>query len=164
MKKPTIVLLAVLFVIMYSCGGSVEQKEDPKKEETKKEIKKLSKSTKEGMMAILDESDIKVHAKLEYDTIEKKSNSYVIRFIAENIDEETNIKLDEWYMSQIKALEESNWRKVVVVNNEKMAGIVFNEIIMYPPKDLNINVSYGLSLNTASDAEKKTYKFSVSAD
>lgn len=164
MKKLSIVLSVVIFFIIYSCGGSPEQKEDSKQDETKKETKKLSKSTREGMMAILNASDIKVPDGFEYDTVEKKTDSYVIRFVNENVDDETKAQIDEWYWNQINQLEESKWKKVVIRENEKMFGAVYNEIIMYPPKDKKINVSYGISLNTAFDAEKKTYKFSVSAN
>jgi len=164
MRKSPIVLLAVFFLFLYACGGSSGQKEDNKQEETKKEIKKLSKSTKEGMMAVLNAADIRVPNELKYDTVEKKSNSYFIRFLAEEVHEETTAKLDEWYNNQVQQLVDSNWKKVVIRDKEKMFGLVYNEIIMYPPKDKAIDVSYGISLNTAYDAEKKMYKFSVSAD
>lgn len=164
MKKLSLVLSAIVFFIIYSCGGSSEQKEDSKQEETKKETKKLSKSTKEGMMALLKASDIEIPDEFKYDTVEKKTDSYYIRFIAEDVDEETTAKLDEWYMNQIEKLEKSNWKKVVIRDKEEMFGAVYNEIIMYPPENKDINVSYGISLNTAIDAEKKTFKFSVSAN
>jgi len=164
MKKLTLVLSTVLFIFLFACGGSSEQKGESKQEETKKETKKLSKSTKEGMMAVLNAADIKVPDELKYDTVEKKSDSYYIRFIAEDVDDEITAKLDEWYMNQIQQLENADWKKVVIRDKEKMFGAVYNEIIMYPPKDKNIDVSYGISLNTAFDAGKKTYKFNVSAD
>ncbi|MFP4024971.1 MAG: hypothetical protein ACLFVR_10635 [Thiohalospira sp.] len=164
MKKLTLVLSTVLFMFLFACGGSPEQKDDAKQEETKKETKKLSQSTKEGMMEVLNAADIKVPDVLKYDTVEKRSDSYYIHFITEDVDDETTTKLDEWYVNQIQELENAGWKKVVVRDNEKMFGAVFNEIIMYPPKDKNIDVSYGISLNTASDPEKKTFKFSVSAN
>ena len=53
MKKLSILLTAIAFLAVYSCGGSPEKKEEAKKDEQKKETKKLSKDTKEGMIAIL---------------------------------------------------------------------------------------------------------------
>ena len=164
MKKLTILLSAVLFITFYSCGGSSEQKGDSKKEDTKKETTKLSKSTKEGMMAILDKANINVSDDIKFEKVDKKSNSYVIAFKNDSIDEDTATKLAEWFQNEINKLAEAGWKKVPVRENEEMMGIVFNEIIMYPPDNVDIDVSYGLKLSSTFTKENMTYSFYVSAD
>ncbi len=163
MKKLSILLTATLFLIISSCGGSAEQKEDAK-DETKKETKKLSKSTKEGMMAILDASGIEVPEELQYESVKKKTDSYVITFIKEDVDEETMLKLEEWFTNHINKLVDDGWKKMVVRDNETIFGVTINEIIMYPPKDKKIRVTYGLTISSSKDPENKNYKYFVKAN
>lgn len=167
MKKLSILLSVILTIFLCSCGGKTETKKESTeeiKEEIKKETKKLSKSTKEGMMAIIDASNIDVSDELEYEKVGKKSNSYVISFKKVNTEEETVKKLDEWFVNTINELVEAGWRKKALSENEEMMGVVVNDIIMYPPDDKDIDVSYGLKLSTSYDMEKKSYSFYVSAE
>ncbi len=163
MKKISILFTATLFLIMTSCGGSPEQNKDAKNE-TKKETKKLSKSTKEGMMAILDASGIEVPEELQFEEVKKKSSSYVISFIKEDVDEQTRLQLDEWFTNHINKLVDDGWKKMVVRDNETILGLTMNEIIMYPPKEKKIRVSYGLTISSAYDSENKSYKYYVDAN
>jgi UDP-3-O-acyl-N-acetylglucosamine deacetylase len=164
MKKLTIVLSAVLFMFLFACGGSSEEKEDAKQEETKKETKKLSKSTKEGMMAILDEANINVSDQLTYEKVDRKSNSYVISFKNDSVNEETAKELAKWFENEVNKLAEAGWKKVPIRENEEMMGIVFNEVILYPPDKEDVDITYGLTLSSTYTSENKTYSFYCSVD
>jgi len=164
MRKLTIVLSAVLFLFFYACGGSSEQKGDTKQEETKNETKKLSKSTKEGMMAVLDEVNIEVSDELKYEEVDRKSNAYVISFKNDSVHEDTATKLAEWFENEVDKLVEAGWKKVPVRENEEMMWIVFNEIILYPPDKEDVDVTYGVKLSSTYTKENQTYSFYVSVD
>ena len=164
MRKLVIVLSAVLFLFFSSCGGSSEQKGDAKQEETIKETKKLSKSTKEGMMAVLDEVNIEVSDELKYEEVDRKSNAYVISFKNDSVHEDTATKLAEWFENEVDKLVEAGWKKVPVRENEEMMGIVFNEIILYPPDKEDVDVTYGVKLSSTYTKENQTYSFYVSVD
>lgn len=166
MRKLSI-LLAVLFtVLICSCAGNAEQKEQKEEstQEVKQETKKLSKETQEGMMAILEAAEIEIPAELEYEKVEKKSNSYVISFKNDSINEDLLTQLQEWYKKEATDLEESGWKKMVVRDNEEMMGMVFNEIIFYPPESVEIDVTHGISLGSTFKEEEMSYEFYVSAE
>lgn len=163
MKKLNILLSVVLVLFICSCGGNQKKKEDTN-QEAKKETKKLSKSTKEGMMALLDASGIDVPSELKFEEVEKKSSNYFIRFKNDSVTTEVREKLDQWYVGKINEMEEEGWKKQAVRENEEMMGMIMNEFILYPPENKDIDVSYGLTLYSRYDKEDMSYKFSVSAN
>ena len=124
----------------------------------------MSKDTKEGMMAILEASDIKVPAELAFDKVEKKSDAHVISFKNDSISDEAKTKLDEWFTKQLTEMEKAGWKQRALREDEEMMGVVVNEIIMYPPSEKKIDVTYGLTLSTSYVKDKKSYSFYVNAN
>ena len=161
MKKLGFIIL-LFSLTLYSCGGGSTQKESETKE-VKKE-KRLSLSTKEGMMQLLDQCNIKLHDALEFLEVKKKSNSYVISFTANEVDEAKNEEMNKWFLGEVEKLESKGWKKHVNVNNEEMFGSLVNSLILLKPKDVKVRTSYGLLFESSFDKEEQTYRFTVSAD
>lgn len=159
--KRLIYVLAVFAFLASSCSG-----ESPKKESTQevKKDKPLSKTTQEGMMQLLNSCNISLHDALVFKEVVKESNTYKIRFISTNVDEENLASLDEWFTNQVENLVNKGWVKKVLMDNEMMVGSRYTEIILLKPDGLKVNVSYGLTFSSQYDESKKEYKFSVSAD
>jgi len=93
--------MLLLAFIAGSCGDGPSKKEETK--ETKKE-KRISKSTQEGMMQLLDECNIKVHSSLEFSEVTRKSDGYKITFIANEVDEAKGEELALWFDGEVEKL------------------------------------------------------------
>lgn len=146
---------------MSSCGGGGEKKETTK--EVKKEAR-LSKTTQEGMMQVIQECNVTIHEALNFVEVEKESSAYKIRFLAEEVDEETKLALEEWFVNQVEKLVENGWRKMVIIENNLSFGIVSNEMAFIKPQGLKINVDSGVTLSSSYNDDKKTYKFTFAAE
>jgi hypothetical protein len=159
--KRLIYVLAVFALVASSCGGG-----SPKKESTKevKEDKPLSLSTKEGMMQLLDQCNIKLHDELEFLEVKKESNNYIISFIANGVDETKNEEMNKWFLGEVEKLENKGWKKHVNVDNEKMLGSIVNHLILLKPSGVKVRTSYGFTFESSFNIEEQTYKFTVSAD
>lgn len=159
--KRLIYALTVFALVASSCGG-----ESPKKESTKevKKEKPLSLSTKEGMMQLLDQCNIELHDALEFLEVKKKSNNYIISFIAKEVDETKNEELYKWFLGEVEKLQDKGWKKHVNIDNEKMFGSLVNQLILLKPSGVKVRTSYGLSFESSFNIEEQTYKFTVSAD
>ena len=160
MKKIGLIMLLLAF-IAGSCGDGTSKKEETK--ETKKE-KRISKSTQEGMMQLLDECNIKVHSSLEFSEVTRKSDGYKITFIANEVDEAKGEELALWFDGEVEKLLSKGWKKSVIAENSKMGGMLMNEFALIKPRDLKVNTTYGLTFFSSFDKEEKTFKFSVTAD
>lgn len=154
--KRFILFLTVISFIISSCGGNGEKKETAK--EVKKEAR-LSKSTQEGMMKVMEECNLTVHESLNFLEVAKESDSYKIRFLAENVTDETKLALENWYNSQVKKMEGNGWKKMVIVENQEAFGLLSNEMSFLKPQGVKVNVSYGVTLSSTYDGDKKTYKY-----
>jgi len=153
--------MLVLAFITSACGDGTSKKDDTK--EVKKE-KRISKSTQEGMMQLLDECNIKVHNALEFSEVTKKSDGYRITFIANEVDEEKAEELALWFDGEVEKLLSKGWKKSVIVENSRMVGLLMNEFALIKPRDLKVNTTYGLTFFSSFDKEGQTFKFSVTAD
>jgi hypothetical protein len=155
------VILIILSLLASACGG------DSTKKETTKEVKKekpLSKSTQEGMMKLLDECNIKIHNALEFTEVKHESNNYKIYFIANQVDETKSNELSTWFIGELEKLEGEGWKKKTMVDNEKMMGMLMNEVILLKPSGVKVNTSYGLTFSSTFDKDKETYKVVIVAD
>jgi len=166
MKKVIVLISCVLLISVWSCGDSsntTETKEETK--ETKEETKQTyDKETKEGMLQLLKECNIDVPGQFEFIEITKKSSSYSAKFVAENSDEATKAELDEWYFKKVEELATSGWKKRVVRDNEEMMGSVLNEIIVYKPDEMELDLNFGFTISTNYEAENSKYTLFINAE
>lgn len=165
-KKPNIMkrivlCLAVITFIISSCGGNGDKKDTTK--EVKKEAR-LSKSTQEGMMQVIEECNLTVHESLNFLEVAKESDSFKIRFLAENVNDETKLALENWYNNQVEKMEGNGWKKMVMVENQEAFGLLSNEMTFLKPQGSKVNVTYGVTLTSTYDADKKTYKYTFAAN
>lgn len=159
--KRFILFLVVITFIISSCGGNGEKKETAK--EVKKEAR-LSKSSQEGMMQVIEECNLTVHESLNFLEVAKESDSYKIRFLAENVNDETKLSLENWYKGQVEKMEGNCWKKMAIVENQETFGLISNEMTFLKPQGSKVNVSYGVTLTSTYDADKKTYKYTFAAN
>jgi hypothetical protein len=174
MKKFSSLTIIIIISILYSCGGTKtdelskendkqEQKQE-KKQENDKASEKLSKSTKEGMMMLLEECNINLHEALEYSEVKRNSESYVIKFEANDVDEELKEELDAWFFEQVEFFENDGWSKFVNMENETMFGVIINEILFLVPPAKAVDVTYGITLSSSYDTDSNKYSFTFSAN
>lgn len=152
-------LISVFFAlfILSSCGA------EPEGEQNKTEkTEKISKKTREGMESILKSCDIKLHDDFKYVENKKKSDSYIIKYEAKDVDESKKTELDNWYAEQVKMLENKGWKKTVMRENEELIGTIYNDIVLNKPKGSKVKVAYGISLTSGYNAEEKSYTFTAS--
>jgi len=174
MKKFSFLTILIIIAILYSCGGTKtdesskendkqEQKQE-KKQENDKASEKLSKSTKEGMMMLLKECNINLHEALEYSEVKRNSESYVIKFEANDVGEELKEELDAWFFEQVEFFENDGWSKFVNMENETMFGVIINEILFLVPPAKAVDVTYGITLSSSYDTDSNKYSFTFSAN
>ena len=163
MKKITLAVLLLSF-LMSACGGASEEGEKQEKKQEEKKEKKLSKSTKEGMEQLLTSCHIEIPAPLAFTEVSKSSSNYKISYAATKVDETKREELDVWFTEQTEHLVEHGWKKRVVRDNEEIMGSTFNETIFFKPSGSSFDVTYGITLSTAYSPEDKTYKVYASAD
>ncbi|MBN1409164.1 MAG: hypothetical protein JW956_15290 [Calditrichaceae bacterium] len=155
MMKATVFFLSIAFFIMcWSCGGDSKNESSAEKPKTEKK-KKLSLKTEEGMMAKLTELDINVPAELKFVEVSRKSGEYTAKFAANDVDEATKTKLQEWYTKLVTDKAASGWIKHDIRVNEKMVGILINQHILLKPGEDGVDIS------TAYDSEDKTFTLYV---
>ncbi len=115
-------------------------------------------------MQIINECNLTIHESLNFLEVAKESDAYKIRFLAEDVDDETKLALEEWFNNQVNKMVDSGWRKMVLVENDHSFGLVSNEMSFVKPQGVKVNVSYGITLSSSYDGDKKTYKFTFVAN
>jgi hypothetical protein len=162
MKKITLAVLLLSF-LMSACGGaSNEGEQQETKQKEKKE--KLNKSTREGMEQLLEECHINIPEALAFEEVTKKSSNYNIKYSASDVDEAKREELDTWFAGQTEHLVEHGWKKRPMREDDEMFNSIINETIFFKPSGSSIDVTYGITISTTYTPEDKEYKVIVSAD
>ena len=150
MKNRLNILILVLPVLLFSCGGesTTEDSENTKTEVTRKTT---SLSDKDNMMARLGELNIKLPAEMDFVEIKKNSGEYTAHFIATDLDEAASTKLTEWYEEQCQAFATDGFIRRNIQDNEEMMGMIINH-------DIFISSSDGIDFSSVLDPNEKTFK------
>lgn len=170
MRKLSLFSVIIITALLCSCGGtktdksSTESEKEEQKEENDKASEKLSKSTKEGMMMLLQECNINLHEALEYSEVKRDGESYVINFEANDVDEELKEELDAWFFEQVEFFENDGWSKFVNMENETMFGVIINEVLFLVPPAKAVDVTYGITISSSYDTDSNKYSFTFSAN
>lgn len=156
------ILIPALIITLISCGGNSEKSSDETKE--KKEVKEIKKGSKEWFDDLLSKTEIKFNDDFKFLEVKDKSNGYAIVYIAENIDSTNLQKFNSWYNQIVEKSDSKGWKKVVVSKDETITGLTTNEVILYPPKSKDIDVTYGIGFTSVFIKSDSIYKVYVSAD
>ena len=169
MKKATLLVTAiVLSVFLWSCGSSSSDSnstgEVNKKKEYFKKLKTYDLSTEEGMSKrLLDYYKLTVPSELSFVEIKKKGGRQMI-LRAENITEEELAKLNEWYKKECQRFVDKGYKKTVMQDNSKMAGLIFNDSFYMKKTDYSTPTDWdwnSISLYSVYDIEKKVYELRI---
>lgn len=126
----------IVSVIFWSCNGS--SKNEPKKDVINSEISVLD--TKDAMMTKLAEYKITIPEDMIFRSVEKQvylnqdfeeTDTYLVYFDGENIDEVKKEELWKWYNDQREVLGNNGWKeKSYEQDKEIMGGGTYNQAIM----------------------------------
>jgi hypothetical protein len=170
MRKLSLFPIFIIIALICSCGNAKSDKsskESNKQEQEQKQEdtpEKFSKSTKEGMMMLLQDCNVNLHDALEFSEVKRNSESYVINFEANDVDEELKEELDAWFFEQVEFFENDGWDKFVNMDNESMFGVIINEILFLVPPAKAVDVTYGITLSSSYDTDSNKYSFTFSAN
>jgi hypothetical protein len=170
MRKLSLFPIFIIIALICSCGNAKSDKsskESNKQEQEQKQEdtpEKFSKSTKEGMMMLLQDCNVNLHDALEFSEVKRNSEDYVIKFVANDVDEELQEELNDWYFEQVEFFENDGWDKFVNMDNESMFGVIINEILFLVPPAKAVDVTYGITLSSSYDTDSNKYSFTFSAN
>lgn len=168
MKKLTIII-AVLSIILSSCGDSNSKAKDSVNEKAntvvkKKEIKTIE-QRKEAGIAVRAELN-KYLKEIPENLVFKESlvNAMGIKktvFVAENVDAETKIQLDNWVIEESEKLVKANWEKILLQDRVMVSGMEYNSYSFKKAQGGESTATDMLSLTSVHSPDKETFSIFI---